>query len=119
MSFYGSITTHYYTRFLRYEQQDQLQHERIHLIRLRAGCFCSTQGSTINLELEYHWCLPWLALALVLYRLPSLGLASSGCLVEILVEGPGIINTDIALLIRALTLFLVQHNYRGIPDAVG
>lgn len=91
----------------------------VHEIRERVYCSCSIRGSTIDLELDLRCCLPWLALALVLYYLPFFGLANSGCLLEILVEGPGIINADLALSILALTLCLVQHHYRGISNAVG
>lgn len=122
MSFYGSITMYYHTRFLQCEQEDQLHHERIRLqceTCLRTACSCSTSASTISLELEHHECLPWLALALVLYRLRCFGLASSGSLVELLVEGTGMTTIEIMRLIRALTILVVQPDHRSIPDAAG
>ena len=116
ISFYGSITMYYHTRFLQCEQEDQLHHERI---RLECACSCSTSASTIALELEHHECIQWLGLALVLYRLRCFGLASSGSLVELLVEGTSMMTTEIIRLIHALTIFLVQSDHRSIPNAPG
>ena len=113
---------YYHTRFLQCEQEDQIHHERIRLeceTCLRTACSCSISASSISLELEHHECLPWLALALVLYRLRCFGLASSGSLVELLVEGTSMIATEIIRLIHALTIFLVQSDHRSIPDAAG
>ena len=77
----------------------RLHHEFIHHvrgIRQRALCICSAHGATIDLEPELCYCLPWLAPALLLCRLSSFGLANSGCLLEVLVEGPGRFHACIA-----------------------
>ena len=60
-----------------------------------------------------------MALALVLCHILSLGLANRGYILEILVEGSGIVNVDIASLFLALILCLVPHYYRCISNAIG
>lgn len=61
----------------------------------------------------------WLALALVLFYLPSFGLANNEHLLEVLVEGPSTVNANSALLINPYAdPVLVQHHHRGISNAV-
>ena len=63
------------------------QHEFI-----RAGPLCRRAicCDTVHFELHHH--LSWLALPLELCSLPVPGLADCLCLLELLVEGPGIIS---------------------------
>ena len=113
---------YYHTHFLQCEQEDQLHHERIRCkcgACLRTACSCSTSASIIYIGLEHLQRLPWLALALVLYRLRCFGLASSGSLMELLVEGTSMIATEILRLIHALSTIVVQPDHCSIPDAAG
>lgn len=99
-----------------------LQHELIHFVRRSrwpAIYSYGIRGATIDLQVKLSYRFKWLELALVLCFLPFFGLASNECCVEILGEGPSMINADIAPSILALTQFLVQHHYRGISNAVG
>lgn len=88
--------------------KSRLQHGLICHVRRtyeRAFRSCGTLGASIKNFASYLlYCLPWLALALVLYCLPSFGLANSRYLLEILVEGASIVNTEIAPSVLALTL---------------
>lgn len=66
------------------------QHELFRRRRIGERAICC-----ITIHLKLRSCRSWLPLALVLCRLPFLGLPNSRCLMELLVEGPGIVNVNI------------------------